>query len=114
MKAVKTKSGKWHCRVVDHYEYEGKKRRIVFASITRDTKQEALRAAYAYKKDQKRPAGMTVGEAVEKYVEVKTPVLSPATLRGYDIHSRLSYNLIRDLPLSELTSELLQEWVSDY
>lgn len=114
MKAKKTKSGKWHCRPVDHYEYVNGKRRVVLASITRDTKQEALRAAYAYRKGTKRPSGVTVGEAVEKYIQSKTPVLSPSTLRGYETHCRLSYSSIADLPLSDLTNEVLQNWVSEY
>lgn len=99
---------------MDHYEVVNGKRRVILASITRDTKQEALRAAYAYKKNQKRPSGMTVGEAVDRYIEVKAPVLSPSTLRGYESHARHSFGAIADLSIDDLRTDVVQEWISAY
>lgn len=116
MKAVKTKSGKWRCRPVDHYEIKDGKRRAVLASITRDTKQEALLAAYAYQKEKEfqRDRGLTVADALEKYLAVKKAVLSPSTFRTYKGLQKNAYESIKDTALSELTSELLQAWISEY
>lgn len=116
MKAVKTPSGKWRVRPVDHYEIVNGKRRAVLASITRDTKQEAMLAAYAYKdnKEQERARGVTVAAAIERYLTVKKAVLSPSTYRAYLGLQKHAYGSIDGIALSELTSELLQAWVSEY
>ena len=117
MKAFKTKSGKWRVRPVDHYEYdESGKRRVVLACITRDTKQEALRAGYAYEQDHKCTvaAPMTFSAALEKYISLREPVLSPSTVRSYRAVQRTAFSAIDSVPVSDLTSEILQSWISSY
>lgn len=116
MKAFKTKSGKWWCRPVDHYEVINGKRRPVLASITRDSKDEALQAAYNYKRDREseRARGLTVEAAIRRYIELKRPVISPTTYKGYNSLLAHSYASIADLPITDLTNEILQAWVSEY
>ena len=119
MKAIKTKSGKWQCRPVDHYEKdENGKRRVVLACITRDTKDECLEAGYAYKRShevyEKKAPPLTFSVALQKYIDLKSPVLSPTTLRGYYTLKNNAYDLINDLPISDITSVILQTWISSY
>lgn len=108
MKAVKTKSGKWRVRVYLG-KIDGKAR---WQSITKETKQEALRAAALYK-----PADdgtLSVAEAAERYIDIKEAVLSPATVRGYDkiLRCHIQPNKMGSCPLSKLNSANVQEWVS--
>lgn len=117
MKAVKTTSGKWRVRPVDHYEYDANgKRRVVLACITRDTKQEALRAGYAYEREHKdkKEEALTFAAALEKYIVLREPVLSPSTVRSYRAVQRTAFSAIDSVPVSELTSEILQSWISSY
>lgn len=116
MKAVKTKSGKWRCRPVDHYEGTGKNRRAVLASITRNTKQEALRDAYAYEQSRKLrgKAPLTFSAALSKYIASRRHIISQTTLRGYETLQRHAYGLIDDLALSDFTSAIVQAWADNY
>ena len=73
-------SGAWFCRV----RVGGKD-----VSITRDTKKEAIAEAMAIKsgiKDAaKKPKKKTLLQAINDYIEARENVLSPATIRGYNI-----------------------------
>lgn len=115
MKAVKTKSGKWQVRPVDHYEMVDGKRRVVLACITRETKSEAMRAAYRFLEEKKREKyrEMTVGDAIDRYIESKRGTSSPATIANYISYRKKCYSKIQDIPLSEVTVEALQVWASD-
>lgn len=117
MKAVKTASGKWRCRPVDHYEIgpDGK-RRAVQVSITRDTKKECLAAGYAYQQSHASavPAGLLFSAALEKYISLREPVLSPSTVRSYRYIQRSAFTALDDLSVAKITSEILQSWISAY
>lgn len=117
MKAVKTKSGKWQCRPVDHYEYDADgKRRVVLACITRDSKAECLQAGYDYQKDHKKRevSPLTFSGALEKYIQLREPVLSPSTVKAYKSVQRTAFSSLDDIPLQDITSEILQAWISKY
>lgn len=115
MKADKTKSGKYRARYVDHYEYDDAgKRTVKMGSVTADTEWEALMLADLYSKAHKQDGKTTVSFAIANYVRLKTSVLSPATIRAYRSLEKNAYNDISSLRLSELTSTILQSWVSKY
>ena len=114
MKAVKTKSGKWQVRPVDHYEKKDGKRRVITACITRETKAEALRAGYEYEQNRKKKERLTFDNALAKYIELKRPVLSPATVRGYETLQKNAYAPLCGVLLDDVTNALLQAWVSSY
>ena len=107
MKAQKTPSGNWRVRVYIG-EIDGKKK---WKSVTASTKQEALRKAAMIV-----PSGqdMTVAEAARQYMDIKAPVISPSTLRGYEkiFKSYLEPALISILKLDRVTSVAAQKWVS--
>lgn len=113
MKAVKTKSGKWKCRPVDHYETVNGKRRVVLACVTAETKQEALRLAYQYEANRRAP--MTFERALQAYIDAKREVLSVTTIaRSYESIQRNAFASINHIPLKKFTSEIIQKWVNEY
>jgi len=111
-KAKKLPSGSWRVQVYDCTDADGKKH---YASFTCGTKKEAefLAAEFALEKNRsKRPADMTVGKAIEKYIESKQNVLASSTLIGYNKMRKLYYSDLEDLALKNLTNESVQVWVS--
>lgn len=115
MKAVKTKSGKWQCRPVDHYETVNGKRKVVLACVTAETKKRALELAYAYERDRKRAEPLTFADALQKYIDLKRNVLSVTTIaRGYESIQRNAYGQINGITLDSFTSEIVQAWLNDY
>lgn len=114
MKAIRTKSGKYMCRPVDHYEYRNGKRIPVQVCITRDTAKEALRDALIYEQTHDKKNYRTFKDALERYIEVKKDVLSPTTLRSYKSRQQNAYDSLNDLRLTQITSEVIQEWINTY
>ena len=111
-KAKKLPSGSWRCQVYDYTDENGKRH---YQSFTGKTKREAehLAAEYADTK-QKRPEilKVTVGKALDNYIEIKSNVLSPSTIRGYRALRRNYYSSIQSLLLENLTQEVIQIWVN--
>ena len=80
-KAKQLPSGSWFCRV----RVDGKD-----IGITRPTEKEAVAEAMAVKAGIKEHASIegkdkTVLQAIDDYIEARSGVLSPATVRGYEI-----------------------------
>ena len=106
--ARKLPSGRWNVQI---YDKETGKR----VSITEDTKRDAEYAALEYVQKQKRNRriGLTVGQAVDKYIEGRRGVISPSTIQGYE--NVRKYYLSPDfasIPLTNLTSELVQQEIA--
>ena len=105
-KAVKLPSGSWYVNVM----VAGKR-----LSITAPTKREAENEAAAIKSGAKAARfdqSLSVTQALDRYIDSKSAVLSPATIAGY---RRIQKNLlepIADYPLSNLTQEQVQRWVN--
>lgn len=106
-KPILLPSGSWRCQVMV------KGRRI---DVIEDDPAVAHAKALALKEglieEEKPKNGMTVGDAIDKYIESKDAVLSPSTVIGY---KRLRKNALQDLmgiKLSELTQERVQRAVN--
>ena len=104
-KAVKLPSGSWYVNVM----VKGKR-----LSITAPTKREAENEAAAIKSGAKAMshAPLSVTQALDRYIDSKSAVLSPATIAGY---RRIQKNLLEPIagyPLSNLTQEQVQRWVN--
>ncbi len=59
-----------------------------YKSFTAEKKADAEYAANLYLqtyKDKKSPSKITVGEAIDQYIESKSNILSPSTIRGYKV-----------------------------
>lgn len=105
-KAKKLKSGKWRVQIqIDNHRY----------SITLPTKKEAEKEAarlYAGIQEEKR-SPLTVGKAIDKYIEEKTGVLSPSTIRGYKSIRKNYLQDLMDINISDLTQGDIQVAISN-
>lgn len=104
---VELPSGRWRCQVM----LNGKR-----FDVIEDDPALAHAKALALKSgllEQKKPvAELTVGEAIDRYIESKDAVLSPSTLRGYKSLQKGALNDLRDVRLAELTQEMIQRYIN--
>lgn len=100
-------SGKWLVQVM----IDGKRTGRAF-----DTKEEAIYWAVGVKtkarEQDKSPKIMTVGEAIDRYIESKNAVLSPSTVAGYQRVRRNQMQGIMDIKLVDLTQEKVQREIN--
>ncbi len=88
-----------------------------YKSITgKDKKDVQLRAAQyeaECKADTAEPVTrITLGEAIDRYIEIKTNVLSPSTIRGYKALRNNAVPELMRVSLPELTPELIQKEIN--
>ena len=86
-----------------------------YKSFTGKVKKDVQLQAAQYEMDhreQNQNSGMTVNRAMRKYVDIKSEVLSPSTISGYERIIRTSFPEIRNMPLSKLTNEVLQSAIN--
>jgi len=114
--ARKTKSGKYNCKVVDHYEYHEGKRKIVFRSFTAASKTECERLAAEFQdnKAQYAETNITVDEALDRYITAKENVLSPYTVQCYRSYKANAYGPIQNKKIKSLRDEDIQRWMNEY
>ena len=99
-----------------HYKYayydETGKRRV--KTFTAETLTKAKRKAKDWKNEQPNidHPDMTVEDCVVGYIAIKTPILSPTTIRSYNSIKENRLGGIKDIPLSELNKRTIQGWVS--
>lgn len=117
--ARKLPSGSWRVRVFSHWQYdeEGKKKAIYesfTSSITgKAGKAEAERMASEWKyKKKHRGENQTVHDVLRQYVDMKTQVLSPSTIRGYECLLRNNYEDIESVHVRDLDNQTVQQWIS--
>lgn len=105
-------SGNIRIQVYDYTDVDGKKH---YKSFTAPTRQEAKYLAAQWKagKANKKPARITLYEAVERYIDAKSGVLSPSTIIGYKRMQEYRMKDIGRIWLDELNSTDVQIWVSD-
>lgn len=130
--AKKLPSGSWRCQVFSHYELmsdedgkpiidqkTGKQRqKRIYASFTCDDdtttrgkrRAEAMAAEFADDKERKsRPlANLTFGEALDSYIEERSKVLSPASIRKYKSMKRNCMAPLNDYKIKDLTQAIIQ------
>ena len=109
MKAIKMKSGRWRVSVYAYTDAEGKQHNKTF---TADTKKEALQKAANYSGEA--PRMMTILQAVESYVDLKSTVISPSTLSSYRgiIRTHLQ-GRFGQKNAAKLSKAEFQAWVSE-
>ena len=109
-KATKLPSGSWRVRV--EMESEGKRR---WKSFTAPTRKEAeyLAAQYAYtQKERNKPQDMTIGGAMDAFIDARSAVLSPSTIRSYRQINRCYFQDLHALRLRDLTNTIVQRQVN--
>ncbi|MDR1753696.1 MAG: site-specific integrase, partial [Eubacterium sp.] len=114
-KAKQLPSGSWRVQVsTGERDSNGKYKYI---SLTASTQKEAELAALEYqvkhKETAKNPTNITLAEAMEKYIESKSNVLSPSTIRGYDIIYRNNLKSLMQLKLNKLNNNIIQSAIND-
>lgn len=110
--ARKLPSGSW--RVQQFIDTVNGKR--IYKSFTANTKKEAEYDAAEYVKNYRRmqsPAQLTVGEAMDRYTENKSAILSPETIRGYKKIRKNTLQGIINTRLSDLSQSAIQTAVNE-
>lgn len=111
--AKKLPSGSWRVQVYAGKDAAGK---LQYRSFTRPTKKEAeyeaLQWQLHYKEISRDSTAMTLAEAMDKYIKSKDGILSPSTIRGYDIIRREHLKGLMDQRLNRLTPALIQEAIN--
>ena len=111
-RAKKLPSGNWRARAYSHTTPDGKKH---YESFTASTKQEAemLAAKFSNSRSSYNIFDLTVSTAIDKYIDSKTNVLSPSTIRGYRQVQGKYFDSIGNMKVKKLTSKDIQFFISD-
>ena len=109
--AKKLPSGSYRCRVYSHTDSSGRK---IYESFTASTKAQAemLASQFANSRERDRGDDLTVKEAVRKYIDSNVGVLSPSTIRGYNMDAN-RLEPINNLKIRKLKNVQLQTFISD-
>lgn len=89
--------------------------RKIYHSITADTLEDALilKKDFINNKKSGKPADeMSVGQAMNKYIEISRPTLSPTTIQRYEQIRRYAFQDIMEIPLRRLTPSLIRQSVA--
>lgn len=112
-KAIKQPSGKWKACVYDYTDVDGKKHQKAF---TANTKKEAEFLAAQYKLNRKIEESavcrLTYQEALEAYIDSRTSILSPATIREYRRSCHRSFDSLRKKRICDITQKDIQRAVN--
>lgn len=116
--AKKLPSGSWRVQVFSHYEFVNGEKKRRYESFTSKQKgragkaeAERMAAEWAYKREE-RHRDVTLGDAVQTYIDAKKGVLSANTVRGYLSYQKTWITHIADMPIDKLDKPRLQMWVA--
>lgn len=102
---VERRNGSYTCRIYDRIQ----KRTV---RLTAPTRQELLQKVNDYKTTGTQR--MTIGQAIDSYIELKEKALSPSTIRGYTVQ-RKAFSDFENIPIASLnpinTQELVNYWI---
>lgn len=109
MKAERLPSGNYRVRAT--YTANGKKHT---ESFTAPTAEEALYMAAKYKKDKQRlqRCDLTVGEAMDMYINDRNAILSPSTIVSYQKIRRNNLQGLMGIKVQDITQEDIQRAVN--
>lgn len=109
--AKKLPSGAYRVLVYSHKDKDGKRH---YESFTAPTKKEAemMGAEFAAKKNRLSKSDLTVIEAVNGYISLKSSVLSPSSIRGYKTTLKW-FDLISNIKIKRLDNKTVQEFIGN-
>ncbi len=113
--AKRNKNGTWTILVYSHTITKNGKPKRIYQRFTADKKKDCERLAKEFelnRKHEKLPNDLTVSEAVAKYIALKTNILSPSTIRSYELIQKTKFPLIGHIRLNKLTNELIQSEIN--
>lgn len=112
-KAVKLESGKWRV-----YQYLGrdsfgkKVYRYYYGKTKKEAEYRALEGKIIFQREQEKQFNpfetITLFEAMEKYIEMKSRVLSPSTIYGYNMAKNHYFKDIEHIMIGELNNAVIQ------
>lgn len=112
-KAKRLPSGSWRVR---EFDYTDENKVNHYKSFTADTKAAAELMAKEFKagkiKVRKKSEHLTLKNAYEKYIALKEPVLSPATIREYEKQHKLYLQNLMSRDIEEITQEDIQRAIN--
>lgn len=107
-------SGNFNARVFDYTDANGKRH---YQSLTARTKGEVKLMIANFLSERKKPVlsnnDITLGEAIDQYIANKINILSPSTVREYRQIQRNQYQSIMSVPISNITSVMLQQEINN-
>ena len=106
-KPIELPSGMWRCQVT-----AGGKRHSVIDEDPTVAHAKAVAIKNGFLKQAKTPSSLSVGDAVDRYIESKDSVLSPSTIAGYKKIKANQFPPIEKIQLGLLTQETVQKWVN--
>lgn len=111
-KAKKLPSGNWRVQVYSHTDADGKRH---YESFTASTKKEAelMAAEFGVNRKREKEAALSFGKAFDLYIEVKTNVLSPSTIREMKRVRKRYFKELENVPLNEISDVMIQKTVND-
>ena len=59
-----------------------------------------------------RPENITLTKAIDKYIEDRSEILSPSTIRGYRTIQRNRFQQLMELPIAKITTQTIQRAVN--
>lgn len=114
--ARKLPSGSWRAQVYDYTDENGKRH---YKSFTCDNPKsvgkkiaEKMAAEYALTKDTKSRSKKTFGQALEKYISMREPVVSPRTILNYKRLQDKDLKVLADIEINDFTQEIIQDFVN--
>lgn len=110
-KIKKLPSGNYNALVFSHIE-NGKRK---YKSFTAHTKREVELKVAEYKNNRQGyyKSNIRLSEAIQGYIQAKTAVLSPSTIRGYIGMQKRYFDRMGHERLENLTNEKIQRFISD-
>ena len=112
----KLPSGNSHCRVYSHKDENGK---LIYESFTNPDYNKLVLEIAEFKNDRKQAKTdrqknkMTLKEACHKYIELKSNVLSPSTIRSYVSMADKTMPRLMAMQMSEITQEDIQREMNE-
>lgn len=111
-KAKKLPSGKWRCRPYDYTDEKGKRHYVSFTANTRK-EAEYLAAEFSLKKkDIEIVTKRTYAECLDEYIENRSAVLSPSTIREYKRSRRCDMQNLMGTKVCDITREQIQQAIN--
>jgi len=107
--ARKMKSGNWRCLAYVGMK-DGKRQ---YKSFTAPTKKEAELLAAQYEGENDSEKVLTLGEAIDRYIDEKDALLSPTTIAGYRKIKRNYFTDLMETDIGSITVSMLQSSVND-
>lgn len=111
-KPKKLPSGNWRVRVYDYTDKDNKKH---YKSFTAPSKKEVMMLAneYIVTRGTETYEDMSLAEAYSRYINSKSAILSPTTIRGYKLSEKNDFPKLMKYPISKITQENIQIAVNE-